>query len=78
MRRLAAVSESDCGRSDGSRSWPHLPRAYDFRNGKMWPNTRPGLGVEVDVGKLTKIAQYNVYRAGMLLNHRPDGSYTQW
>lgn len=63
---------------DGSRSWPHLPRVYDFRNGKMWPNTRPGLGVEVDVGKLTKIAQYNVYRAGMLLNHRPDGSYTQW
>ena len=63
---------------DGSRSWPHLPRAYDFKNGKMWPNTRPGLGVEVDIGKLTKIAEYNVYRAGMLLNHRPDGSYTQW
>jgi galactonate dehydratase len=63
---------------DGSRSWPHLPRAYDFKNGKMWPNTRPGLGVEVDTGKLTKIAEYNVYRAGMLLNHRPDGSYTQW
>jgi galactonate dehydratase len=44
----------------------------------MWPNTRPGLGVDVDVSKLTKIAEYNVYRAGMLLNHRPDGSYTQW
>ncbi len=63
---------------DGSRTWPHLPRAYDFKDGKMWPNARPGLGVEVDVGKLTKIAEYNVYRAGMPLNHRPDGSYTQW
>jgi galactonate dehydratase len=63
---------------DGSRTWPHLPRVYDFKDGKMWPNARPGLGVEVDVGKLTKIAEYNVYRAGMPLNHRPDGSYTQW
>ena len=63
---------------DGSRSWPYLTRVYDFKNGKMWPNERPGLGVEVDTSKLTKIAEYNVYRAGMLLNHRPDGSYTQW
>src|SRR5437588_8960462 len=22
---------------------PHLPQAYDFRNGKLWPNQRPGL-----------------------------------
>ena len=39
---------------------------------------RPGLGVEVDVSQLTKIGEYNTYRAGMLLNTRPDGSYTQW
>ena len=63
---------------DGSRSWPYLTRAYDFKNGKMWPNDRPGLGVEVDVNKLTKIGEYNSYRAGMPLNTRPDGSYTQW
>ncbi len=63
---------------NGSRTWPYLPKAYDFKNGKMWPNERPGLGVEVDVTKLKKIGEYNVYRAGMLLNQRPDGSYTQW
>ena len=28
--------------------------------------------------KLTKIGEYNTYRAGMLLNHRPDGSFTNW
>jgi L-alanine-DL-glutamate epimerase-like enolase superfamily enzyme len=56
---------------DGSRSWPYLTRAYDFKNGKMWPNQRPGLGVEVDVSKLTKVGEYNSYRAGMPLN-------TQW
>lgn len=27
---------------DGSRTYPHLPQAYDFREGKMWPNDRPG------------------------------------
>lgn len=63
---------------DGSRTWPYLPHVYDFKDGKTWPNDRPGLGVELDTGKLKKIAEYNTYRAGMLLNHRPDGSYTQW
>ena len=63
---------------DGSRSWPYLTRAYDFKNGKMWPNQRPGLGVEVDVSKLTKVGEYNSYRAGMPPNTRPDGSYTHW
>jgi hypothetical protein len=37
---------------------------------------RPGL--EVDVSKLAKIGEYATYRAGMLLNHRPDGSFTNW
>jgi len=63
---------------DGRRSWPHLPKVYDFKNGKLWPNERPGLGVDVDVSKLTKIGEYTTYRAGMLLNHRPDGSFTNW
>jgi L-alanine-DL-glutamate epimerase-like enolase superfamily enzyme len=43
-----------------------------------WPNDRPGLGVELDVSKLTLLGEYDTYRAGMLLNHRPDGSYTNW
>ena len=63
---------------NGGRTWPHLPKVYDFKDGKMWPNERPGLGVEVDVSRLTRIGEYNSYRAGMLLNLRPDGSYTQW
>ena len=63
---------------DGRRTWPHLPKVYDFKNGKLWPNERPGLGVEVDVSKLMKIGEYATYRAGMLLNHRPDGSFTNW
>ena len=63
---------------DGSRTWPYLPEVYDFKDGKMWPNDRPGLGVVVDVDQLTKIAEYDEYRAGMLMNTRPDGSFMNW
>ena len=37
-----------------------------------------GLGVEVDFDRLTLLGEYDTYRAGMLLNHRPDGSFTNW
>lgn len=63
---------------DGSRTWPHLPVVYDFADGKMWPNERPGLGVEVDLDVLTQIGEYDTYRAGMLMNTRPDGSFMNW
>lgn len=63
---------------DGARTYPYLPQVYDFREGKLWPNDRSGLGVTVDVSKLKPIGAYNTYRAGMLLNQRPDGSFTNW
>ena len=63
---------------DGSRTYPHLPEMYDFRDGKMWPNDRPGLGVEVDVDRLTPLGEYDTFRAGMLMNRRPDGSFMNW
>jgi L-alanine-DL-glutamate epimerase-like enolase superfamily enzyme len=33
---------------NGENELPHLPQKYDFRGGKMYPNLRPGLGVEFD------------------------------
>ena len=39
---------------NGTRTWPYLPKAYDFKDGKLWPNDRPGLGVQVDMSKLTQ------------------------
>jgi galactonate dehydratase len=63
---------------DGSRTWPYLPKGYDFKEGKLWPNDRPGLGVTVDTNRLTQIGNYDTYRAGMLMNQRPDGSFTNW
>ena len=42
---------------DGTRTWPYLLKAYDFKDGKLWPNDRPGLGVQVDRNRLTQIGR---------------------
>jgi hypothetical protein len=34
--------------------------------------------VELDMSKLTLLGEYAVHRAGMLMNHRPDGSFVNW
>ena len=62
----------------GRKPWPHLPQCYDFHNGKLWPNERPGLGLTLDTGKLQLIADWTERYAPIPINHRPDGSYTNW
>jgi galactonate dehydratase len=59
------------------RPFDYLPESFDFRNGKMYTNQRPGLGVTPDmtrltmVGEVTEPGRRNVFR-------RPDGSLTHW
>ena len=62
----------------GTRPWPYLNQSYDLRNGKLWPNDRPGLGVEVDTAKLQMIGDYNEHYVLTPMLRRPDGSYTNW
>jgi galactonate dehydratase len=59
-------------------SKPYLPRCFDFRDGKLWPNGRPGIGVEFDDSKLTELAVISEYAAPMPIYRRPDGSITNW
>ena len=42
----------------GPRLCPHLPQCLDFKEGKLYPNDRPGLGVELDIKQLTQIAEF--------------------
>jgi len=63
---------------DGTRSFPHLPESYDFHNGKMWPNRRPGLGVTLDAKPLQLAAEITERRRPTPMFQRPDGSFTNW
>jgi len=62
----------------GAREEPHLPQHFDFRNGKMWPNNRPGLGVEFDPQRAQLAAEITQRYAPNPIFRRPDGSITNW
>jgi galactonate dehydratase len=62
----------------GPREEPHLPQHFDFRQGKLWPNHRPGLGVEFDSKRLQMIAEITEHAQPIPLFRRPDGSITNW
>ncbi|MFB3829860.1 MAG: mandelate racemase/muconate lactonizing enzyme family protein [Bryobacteraceae bacterium] len=62
----------------GPRNIPHLPECFDFRNGKLWPNDRPGLGVTFDPARAQLAAEVTEKRLTTPLLKRPDGSYTNW
>jgi len=63
---------------DGSSTYPHLPECYDFRQGKMWPNRRPGLGVTLDIKPLQLVAEITESSRPIPMFQRPDGSITNW
>jgi L-alanine-DL-glutamate epimerase-like enolase superfamily enzyme len=62
----------------GIRTFPYLSHSYDLKNGKLWPNERPGIGVEVDTSKLQLIGDYKDHYELTPMLRRPDGSLTNW
>ena len=63
---------------DGSREIPYLPQGFDFKQGKMYPNERPGLGVTVDTSRLKMLTEVTRHDDPIKLFRRPDGSFTNW
>ncbi len=61
------------------RALPHLPQCLDFKEGKLYPNDRPGLGVELDLKQLEQIVEWTEpdFQRGQIY-YRPDGSITNW
>jgi L-alanine-DL-glutamate epimerase-like enolase superfamily enzyme len=57
---------------------PYLPKYYEFRDGKMWPNDRPGLGVELDASQLKMFWEVARPAQRIPVYHRPDGFLTNW
>ncbi|HZS53506.1 MAG TPA: mandelate racemase/muconate lactonizing enzyme family protein [Bryobacteraceae bacterium] len=61
------------------KTFDYLPECLDFKNGKLYPNQRPGLGVQVDMKRLKLVTEINqpvTNRAQLYF--RPDGSITNW
>ena len=63
--------------NQGDRPVPYLSEFLECRNGKVWPNDRPGLGVTVDEKALTFIEAMTEAAPGPT-QRRPDGSLTHW
>jgi L-alanine-DL-glutamate epimerase-like enolase superfamily enzyme len=63
---------------DGTKQYSYLPKVYDFKNGKMYPNSRPGLGVEFNPSGLKMLAEINKFSQPIPVYYRPDGSITNW
>ena len=61
----------------GERPVPYLPEFLECRNGKVWPNDRPGLGVSVDERQLTFVEAITEGAPGAT-QRRLDGSLTHW
>lgn len=61
------------------RTLPHLPVCLDFKDGKLYPNDRPGLGVELDMKALKQVAEITEPITNRAQTYfRPDGSITNW
>jgi galactonate dehydratase len=60
------------------RKIPYLPEYADFKQGKLYPNDRPGLGVTLDTGPLTQTSEITQPTVGRQIYERPDGSLTHW
>jgi L-alanine-DL-glutamate epimerase-like enolase superfamily enzyme len=60
------------------RQLPHLPECVDFKDGKIWPNRRPGLGVTLDRKPMKLLAEVTTPGPPRTTYVRPDGSLTNW
>jgi L-alanine-DL-glutamate epimerase-like enolase superfamily enzyme len=56
----------------------YLPQHYDFKDGKIWPNRRPGIGVTFDASKVKMLAEVTKFAQPIPIYKRPDGSITNW
>jgi L-alanine-DL-glutamate epimerase-like enolase superfamily enzyme len=61
-----------------TRPSPQLNEGFDLRKGKLWPNQRPGLGVTLNMERLTPVAAISDPGPARPTYYRPDGSQTDW
>ena len=62
----------------GPRVLPWIAQGAEFRDGKLWPVAKPGLGVEFDPDGAELVAEVTERYAPIPTFRRPDGSFTNW
>lgn len=62
----------------GPREEPHLAQAANFRDCKLWPADRPGLGVEFVPSGAELVSEITDRSMPIPMYRRPDGSITNW
>ncbi len=62
----------------GPREHAHLTETAMFRDGKLWPVDRPGLGVTFDSVGAELVSEITARHAPVPMYRRPDGSITNW
>jgi len=55
-----------------------LSEGVDFKDGKLWPVDRPGLGVSFDPAGAELVQTISERSAPIPMYYRPDGSITNW
>ena len=63
--------------TQGERPVPYLHEFLERRNGKVWPNDRPGPGVRVDE-KQPMLVETMTEGVPGITQRRPDGSVAHW
>jgi L-alanine-DL-glutamate epimerase-like enolase superfamily enzyme len=61
-----------------TRPAPHVLEGLELRKGKLWPNDRPGLGVKLNMERLTLVTAITEPGPNRPTYYRPDGSQTEW
>jgi L-alanine-DL-glutamate epimerase-like enolase superfamily enzyme len=61
----------------GERPIEYLPECLDFKQGKLYTNDRPGLGVTLDLTRMKQIGEVTTPISRQIYK-RPDGSLTHW
>lgn len=62
----------------GPKQPPHLAEGLSFRDGKLYPVERPGLGVTFDPTGAELVRTISAHNAPIPMYHRADGSITNW
>ena len=62
----------------GAQPIPYLNEFLTFRDGKLYANDRPGLGVTVNMDRLRLVGTVSEPGPNRPTYYRPDGSQTMW